>query len=152
MLEGNDREYRGVYLNAELQDDENLQHWKRVLITLLNSAEFSVRSVAIDLFVTLVGEIFDEYGCIDSFTFFILKKLHESKEEWVYRSKQQKQNLLCVRAICDAIPHIPNVWQPFPFKLWRDPNRSSWLMYLAKSNLQVSLRKKAVKEILLFSE
>ena len=69
MLEGYDGEYRGVYLNAELQDDENLQRWKRVLIKLLNSAEFSVRSVAIDLFVTLVGEIFDEYGCIDSFTF-----------------------------------------------------------------------------------
>ena len=67
-------------------------------------------------------------------------------------SRQQKQNLLCVRTICDAIPHIPNVWQPSLFNLWRDPNRSSWLTYLDKSNLQVSLSKKAVKEILLFSE
>jgi len=99
MLEGYDGEYRGVYLNAELQDDENLQRWKRVLIKLLNSAEFSVRSVAIDLFVTLVGEIFDEYGCIDSFTFFILKKLHESKEEWIEAAEAKSFmctcNLLC---------------------------------------------------------
>jgi len=40
--------------------DENLQHWNRVLIILLNSAGFSVRSVAADRFVTFVGEIFDE--------------------------------------------------------------------------------------------
>jgi len=259
---------------------ENLQHWNRVLVSLLNSAELSVRSVAVDLFVTLVGGIFDEYGCIDSFTLqfmtilpevvareiglfalqvkvnsvqdlercvwplrralgdleeadpedddrvdrqlshilstfcqdcqaiidcvfielridgdplvtagkplkfegngnvvfdadeeslfqaanafksevapmqrlrwlLILKKLHESKEQWI---EAAEANLLCARVICDAIPHIPNVWQPSLFKLWRDPNRSSWLMYLAKSNLQVSLRKKAVEEIILFSE
>ena len=34
--------------------------WNRVLIILLNSAGFSVRSVAADRFVTFVGEIFDE--------------------------------------------------------------------------------------------
>lgn len=94
-----------------------------------------------------VGKDSMPYGYLEM---LCLKDMMASIE--VYRSKQQKQNLLCVRAICDAIPHIPNVWQPFPFNLWRDPNRSSWLMYLAKSNLQVSLRKKAVKEILLFSE
>ena len=77
---------------------ENLQRWNRVLDTLLNSAELSFRSAAVDLFVTLVGEIFDEYGCIDSFMLLILKKLHESKAA--------EANLLCTRAICDAIPHI----------------------------------------------
>jgi len=59
---------------------KNLQRENRVLVTLLNSAELSVRSVAVDLFVTLVGRTFDEYGCIDSVTIFILKKCHESKE------------------------------------------------------------------------
>jgi len=81
--------------------------------------------------------------------FFILKKLHESKEQWI---EAAEANLLCTPAICDKNLHIPNVWQYSIFNLWRDPNRSSWLMYLAKSNLQVSLRKMTVEEIILFSE
>ena len=53
-----------------------------------------------------------------------LKSLHEAKEQ----SAEAAETLfLCARTICDAIPHLKNVWRPSRFVLWSDIRHSLWL-------------------------
>jgi hypothetical protein len=44
---------------------DNIQHWIRVIIGLLNSSFLSVRSIAVDFVISLLGSAFDLYGHID---------------------------------------------------------------------------------------
>lgn len=53
-----------------------------------------------------------------------LKLLHETKEQWVEAAETL---FLCARTICDAIPHLKNVWRPSRFALWSDSRHSLWL-------------------------
>jgi len=53
-----------------------------------------------------------------------LKSLHEAKEQWVEAAETL---FLCARTICDAIPHLKNVWRPSRFVLWSDSRHSLWL-------------------------
>jgi hypothetical protein len=43
-----------------------LQHWARVVLSLMNSASLSVRSIAVDFVVSLLGSTFHGHGSIDS--------------------------------------------------------------------------------------
>lgn len=43
----------------------NLQHWGRMLFTLMNSKSLSVRSMSVDLIISLFGSVYKEGGCID---------------------------------------------------------------------------------------
>jgi len=43
----------------------NLQHWIRVILSLMNSTSLSVRSIAVDFVVSLLGSIFELHGDIE---------------------------------------------------------------------------------------
>jgi hypothetical protein len=53
-----------------------------------------------------------------------LKALHESKGQWVEAAETM---ICCSSTICDAIPHLQQVWRPSRFLLWSDSRRSTWL-------------------------
>lgn len=53
-----------------------------------------------------------------------LKALHESKKQWVEAAEAL---FLCAHTICDAIPHLKDVWRPSRFDLWSNNRRSAWL-------------------------
>mmetsp|Transcript_27834 Transcript_27834/g.67387 ORF Transcript_27834/g.67387 Transcript_27834/m.67387 type:complete len:1050 (-) Transcript_27834:115-3264(-) len=44
---------------------QHLQHWVRVVLSLMNNTALSVRSIAVDFVVSFLGGIFDTYGGID---------------------------------------------------------------------------------------
>jgi hypothetical protein len=44
---------------------DNLQHWIRVILTLMNSISLSVRSIAVDFAISLLGESFARRGTIE---------------------------------------------------------------------------------------
>ncbi|CAB9498009.1 expressed unknown protein [Seminavis robusta] len=46
--------------------DDNLQHWVRVILGLMNSTSLSVRSISVDFVLSLLGSAFDMSGNIDS--------------------------------------------------------------------------------------
>lgn len=49
-----------------------LQHWARIVLTMMNSMELSVRSIAVDFLVSLLCDIYQELGTIDSVSLCIL--------------------------------------------------------------------------------
>jgi len=53
----------GVEVFVEVAED-NLQHWIRVMITLMNSISLSVRSIAVDFAISLLGDIYAKRGSI----------------------------------------------------------------------------------------
>jgi hypothetical protein len=63
-----------VFLNAVGND---LQHWGRVILTMMNSTELSVRSMAVDFFVSLLGGTYNERGSIDEVSLIVLTVLPE---------------------------------------------------------------------------
>ena len=63
-----------IFLNAVGND---LQHWGRVIITMMNSTELSVRSMAVDFFVSLLGGIYNDRGSIDDVGLTVLTVLPE---------------------------------------------------------------------------
>mmetsp|Transcript_42396 Transcript_42396/g.102457 ORF Transcript_42396/g.102457 Transcript_42396/m.102457 type:complete len:2457 (+) Transcript_42396:97-7467(+) len=54
----------GVDIFLEVTGD-SLQHWLRVVLGLMNSVALSVRSIAVDFVVSLMGSTFDAMGNID---------------------------------------------------------------------------------------
>jgi hypothetical protein len=54
----------GIKIFLEVAGD-NLQHWIRVILTLMNSISLSVRSIAVDFAIALLGESFARRGTID---------------------------------------------------------------------------------------
>lgn len=55
----------------------HLQHWGRIVLTMMNSTELSVRSMAVDFLVSLVGDMYQECGSIESASLCILSVLPE---------------------------------------------------------------------------
>jgi len=53
----------GIQLFLEVAGD-NLQHWIRVMLTLMNSISLSVRSIAVDFVISLLGETYAKRGSI----------------------------------------------------------------------------------------
>ena len=56
---------------------DNLQHWGRMLFSLMNSTSLSVRSMAVDLKVSLFGKTFGEKGTVDQLALIFLTVLPE---------------------------------------------------------------------------
>ncbi len=57
--------------------DSRLQHWGRIIFTLMNSTELSVRSMAVDFIVSLLCGVYDFWGSIDSISLCFLSVLPE---------------------------------------------------------------------------
>lgn len=66
----------GAALFLEVVGD-NLQHWGRMLFSLMNSTSLSVRSMAVDLKVSLFGRTFAEKGSVDQLALIFLTILPE---------------------------------------------------------------------------
>lgn len=73
---------------------DNFQHWARVLLSLMNSPELSVRSVAVDLTVSIIGGVFDEVGSIDEISLVFLTVMPEvvAREIGLYCLRGQINN------------------------------------------------------------
>ena len=56
---------------------DSLQHWIRVILTLMNSVSLSVRSISVDFVISLLGETFKDNGNIDDITTMIATVLPE---------------------------------------------------------------------------
>ena len=54
-----------------------LQHWIRVILSLMNSIALSVRSIAVDFVISLFGNVFDMLGNIDELTMIFATVLPE---------------------------------------------------------------------------
>ncbi|KAL7539684.1 hypothetical protein ACHAXR_011103 [Thalassiosira sp. AJA248-18] len=54
-----------------------LQHWGRIVLTMMNSTELSVRSMAVDFLVSLLGDIYEEHGSIESISLCLMSVLPE---------------------------------------------------------------------------
>jgi len=57
--------------------DDNLQHWGRMIFSLMNNTSLSVRSMAVDMTVSLFGIAFNEGGNIDDVAQVFLSVLPE---------------------------------------------------------------------------
>ncbi len=57
--------------------NDDLQHWGRMIFSLMNSTSLSVRSMAVDLSVSLFGSLFQEGGNIDEVSQVFLTVLPE---------------------------------------------------------------------------
>jgi hypothetical protein len=55
----------------------NLQHWIRVILSLMNSLSLSVRSIAVDFVISLLANVFGEEGNIDDLTLIFVTVLPE---------------------------------------------------------------------------
>jgi hypothetical protein len=55
----------------------NFQHWVRVILTLMNSLSLSVRSIAVDFIVSLLGSAFELEGNIDAISMIFASVLPE---------------------------------------------------------------------------
>lgn len=56
---------------------QNLQHWIRIILSLMNSLSLSVRSIAVDFVVSLIGNVFDVEGSVDSISLIFVTVLPE---------------------------------------------------------------------------
>ena len=56
---------------------DGLQHWSRVVLTLMNSTELSVRSMAVDFTVSLLGAVYNDRGSVDDIALVFLTVLPE---------------------------------------------------------------------------
>jgi hypothetical protein len=57
--------------------DADLQHWFRIMQSLMNSHSLSVRSIAVDFVVSLLGGTYDLHGNIDALTLIFVSVLPE---------------------------------------------------------------------------
>lgn len=57
--------------------DADVQNWGRVIFTLMNSTELSVRSMSVDFAVSLMGGIYNEVGSVDDVSLAFLTVLPE---------------------------------------------------------------------------
>lgn len=67
-------------LDADLFLDvcgSNFQHWVRIILSLMNSSSLSVRSIAVDFVVSLLGSAFELHASIDSLTIIFASVLPE---------------------------------------------------------------------------
>ena len=55
----------------------NFQHWVRIILSLMNSISLSVRSIAVDFVVSLLGSTFDLHGNIDALSLIFTSVLPE---------------------------------------------------------------------------
>lgn len=55
----------------------SLQHWIRIILSLMNSLALSVRSIAVDFVVSLLGSAFDSVGNIDELALIFVTVLPE---------------------------------------------------------------------------
>ena len=55
----------------------HLQHWGRIVLTLMNSTELAVRSMAVDFLVSLLCGIYEDFGSIDSVSLCFLSVMPE---------------------------------------------------------------------------
>jgi hypothetical protein len=66
----------GIELFIEVADS-SLQHWLRVLISLMNSTSLAVRAIAVDFTISLLGYSFDSSGNVDSLSVMFATVLPE---------------------------------------------------------------------------
>lgn len=55
----------------------HLQHWGRIIFTLMNSIELSVRSMSVDFLVSLLCGMYEDFGSIDSLSLCFLSIIPE---------------------------------------------------------------------------
>ncbi len=77
---------------------DNLQHWGRMIFTLMNSTSLSVRSMAVDLAISLLGSVFKEVGCIDEVSQVFVTILPEvvAREIGLYSANELVKDMECV--------------------------------------------------------
>lgn len=56
---------------------DSLQHWIRIILTLMNSVSLSVRSISVDFVISLLGETFKDNGNIDDISTMVATVLPE---------------------------------------------------------------------------
>lgn len=66
----------GVDLFLEISGT-NLQHWIRVILSLMNSTYLSVRSIAVDFVISLLGYTYEKHGDIDFVSIIFVSVLPE---------------------------------------------------------------------------
>jgi hypothetical protein len=66
----------GVSMFIEIAGD-NIQHWIRIMLSLMNSISLSVRSIAVDFVVSLLASVHRSHGSIDDITLILLTVLPE---------------------------------------------------------------------------
>lgn len=66
----------GVYIFLK-SVGSHIQHWGRIVFTLMNSIELSVRSMAVDFLVSLLCGVYEDFGSIDSLSLCFLSILPE---------------------------------------------------------------------------
>ena len=66
----------GAALSVEAMGDR-LQHWARVCLSLMNAPSLSVRSIAVDVVISLLGGCFDEAGNLDEIALVFMTVLPE---------------------------------------------------------------------------
>lgn len=66
----------GAALSVEAMGDR-LQHWARVCLSLMNAPSLSVRSIAVDVVISLLGGCFDEGGNFDEIALVFMTVLPE---------------------------------------------------------------------------
>ena len=78
--------------------DDDLQHWGRMIFSLMNSISLSVRSMAVDLSISLFGSMFQEGGNIDEVSQVFLTILPEvvAREIALYSASNLIKGATCV--------------------------------------------------------
>jgi len=66
----------GAVLSVDVMGDK-LQHWARVCLSLMNAPSLSVRSIAVDVVISLLGGCFDEAGNLDEIALVFMTVLPE---------------------------------------------------------------------------
>jgi len=77
---------------------DNLQHWGRMIFTLMNSTSLSVRSMAVDLTVSLLGSVYKEGGNIDGIAQIFITVLPEvvAREIAQYGASKKLETANCI--------------------------------------------------------
>ncbi len=77
---------------------DNLQHWGRMIFTLMNSTSLSVRSMAVDLTVSIFGSLYKEGGNIDGIAHVFITILPEvvGREIALYGESRQLKRMTCI--------------------------------------------------------
>jgi hypothetical protein len=73
----------------------SLQHWIRVVLSLMNSVALSVRSISVDFVVSLLGSVFNLFGNIDEVSLVFVSVLAEVAAREI--------------ALCSVSGHISNL-------------------------------------------
>lgn len=81
-----------------LSAGDSLQHWGRICFALMNSTSLSVRTMAVDLMVSLFGSVYKEGGSIDEVARVFITVLPESvaREIALYGESRQLHSAGCV--------------------------------------------------------